>query len=94
MRAPVLFLPPHATVLEAARRMESEQRCVVLVGDAATGQVWGIVTERDPLLALARKGGACAERRIEGVMTEAVVSLSKTEFPTPESPCVGSCQCC
>ena len=80
MRAPVLFLPPHATVLEAARQMESEQRSVVLVGDAATGQVWGIVTERDLLLALAREGGACAERRIEGIMTEAVVSLPQDAF--------------
>ncbi|MCB1824516.1 MAG: CBS domain-containing protein [Candidatus Competibacteraceae bacterium] len=80
MRTPALLLSPHTTVLEAARRMDAEQRGVIIVGDAKAEQVWGIVTERDLLRALVREGGGAADRRIEDIMTETVVSLPEDAF--------------
>lgn len=80
MRTPALFLSPHTTVLEAARRMDAEQRGVVIVGDATAEPVWGIVTERDLLRALAREGSGAVDRRIESIMTETVVSLPEDAF--------------
>ncbi len=80
MNAPAVFMPPHATVAEAAQRLDAERRAALIVGDRAAGQVWGIVTERDLLRALARDGGACADRRVEGIMTETVISLPGDAF--------------
>lgn len=80
MNTPALFMPPRATVLEAARTLETEGRSSVIVGDQASNRVWGIVTHRDLLRALAREGGACADRRIESIMTETLVSLPEDAF--------------
>jgi len=80
MIAPVLFLEPHATVAEAAQRMEAEKRGAVLVADRPDGQVWGVVTERDILQALAREGAACADRSVADIMTETVISLPADAF--------------
>lgn len=80
MTAPALFLPPHTTVAEAAGRMDAEKRVAVIVGDRAAEQVWGIVTERDILRALARDGAACADRPVENIMTETVISLPADAF--------------
>ena len=80
MTSPVLFLPPHATVVEAAQRMDASGRAAVIVGDEVARRVWGIVTERDILRTLARDGGACAGRPIESIMTEAVISLPDDAF--------------
>jgi DNA polymerase-3 subunit epsilon/CBS domain-containing protein len=80
MDAPAVFMPPHTTVAEAARRLDSQRRAALIVGDRAAGQGWGIVTERDLLRALARDGGACADRCLEGIMTETVISLPGDAF--------------
>ncbi|MCP5419017.1 MAG: CBS domain-containing protein [Gammaproteobacteria bacterium] len=80
MKSPALFLPPHTTVEETARQMEAQRRGVVIVGDEKRAQVWGIVSERDLLLALARKGAAAAACRLESIMTESVISLPQEAF--------------
>ena len=80
MGSPSPFLPSRATILEAAQRMETDQRQAIIVGDPATNNVWGIVTERDILRALVRDGGACADRRLESIMNETVVSLPEDAF--------------
>lgn len=80
MTAPALYLAPGVTVAAAARRMDAEKRVAVIVGDPAVRRVWGIVTERDILRALARDGAACAERPIETIMTERVISLPADAF--------------
>lgn len=80
MDAPVLFLPPRATVSEAAQLLDAQGPAAIIVGDRDKGQVWGIVTERDLLRALARDGAACADRRLEGIMTETVISLPEDAF--------------
>ncbi len=75
MQSPALFLPPHMTVLDTARRMEAEQRSVTVVGDAKAGQVWGLITEHDLLRALVREGPSALDRRIENIMSETIISL-------------------
>lgn len=80
MRTPVPFLSPRATIREAAEVMDAEGYAAVIAGDPASKRVWGIVTERDILGEFARKGGSCADRRIEAVMTETVPSLPEDAF--------------
>jgi DNA polymerase III epsilon subunit family exonuclease len=80
MRTPVPFMPSHATLREAAQRMDADGHSAVVAGDEATGRVWGIVTERDILREFARTGGGCAERHIDGIMTEQVASLPGDAF--------------
>jgi len=80
MKAPALFLRPDATVTEAARRLDGEGRSAAIVGDREKGRVWGIVTERDILRVLARDGGDCADRPIESIMTETVISQPGDAF--------------
>jgi|APTNR8051073442_1049403.scaffolds.fasta_scaffold02122_2 DNA polymerase-3 subunit epsilon/CBS domain-containing protein len=80
MRSPVAFLPPQATILEAARRMDSGGNDAIVIGDPTTNGVWGVVTERDILRAFASDGAASTERRVESIMSEAVVFLPQDAF--------------
>jgi CBS domain-containing protein len=80
MRTPVPFVSPHATIQEAAQRLDAESLGAVVAGDPETGRVWGTVTERDILREVAENGSACVDRRIETIMSETVASLPADAF--------------
>jgi DNA polymerase-3 subunit epsilon/CBS domain-containing protein len=80
MRTPVPFMSPHATIREAARKMDAEGLGAVFAGDPETGRVWGTVTEQDILREVVDNGSACVDRRIETVMSETVASLPQDAF--------------
>ena len=69
------IVPPSTTVGEAIAVFLEADVGALLAGDAARGQVAGLVTGRDLLRAVAAGGAAALDRRLEAVMSEPVITL-------------------
>ncbi len=74
MRPPTI-VPPSTTVAQAIERLLADDGGAVLAGDAASGRVHGIVTDRDLLRAVASEGAAALDRKLETVMSAPVSAL-------------------
>jgi CBS domain-containing protein len=76
--ASVVTIAPGSTVAEAARLL-AERRIgsVVVSPDGATAQ--GIVSERDIVREIARRGAACLSERVEQIMTARLTTCTRDE---------------
>jgi DNA polymerase-3 subunit epsilon/CBS domain-containing protein len=78
-RSPTI-VPPSTALADALRLMADGSLRAILAGDAASGRVDGIVTERDVVTALARAGAEVLARRIETLMSAPVVTVPHDAF--------------
>ena len=72
----VITIEPERTLLEAARLLEEKRVRAVVVSDAAH-PVLGILSERDIVRALARKGAAAANDPVSQHMTAKVITCTR-----------------
>ena len=72
----VLTIRPDATVAEAAR-MLSERRIGSLVVSADGRHALGILSERDIVREIGRRGPACLEDRAESMMTRDLITCTR-----------------
>lgn len=79
MSAPVVTATPGMTLEDAARRMAAEKVSSVITLDAA-GRAAGILTERDLLHALGRRGAAAAAEPVAGFLTSPVHDIRADAF--------------
>ncbi|HEV7368810.1 DUF294 nucleotidyltransferase-like domain-containing protein [Arenibaculum sp.] len=80
MTSPVVMVPAHTPVADAAGRMDALGISSVLVEDGAEGVAAGIVTERDVLRVVSRHGPAGLDLPLRAVMSGPVHGL------LPEAP--------
>ena len=74
----VVTLAPGATLAEAADIL-SKRRIGAVVVSPDGKRVSGIVSERDIVRELGRKGAACLAERIEDIMTREIVSCQRDD---------------
>lgn len=74
----VVTLPPGASVGDAAG-MLSMRRIGAIVVSPDGKQVAGIVSERDIVRVLGKKGASCLKDSVESLMTTEIVSCTRTE---------------
>ncbi|GAY12196.1 CBS domain-containing protein [Pseudonocardia sp. N23] len=72
---------PWATVAEAVERLEKHRVGALLVSDG-DGRIRGIVSERDVIRELARRGERLLSCNVEDIMTRNVATVSSTESLT------------
>ena len=72
----VITIEPERTLLEAARLLEEKRVRAVVVSDTAH-PVLGILSERDIVRALARKGAAAANDPVSQHMTAKVITCTR-----------------
>ena len=74
----VVTLPPGTTVAKVAEMLSTRRiGAIVISKDGKT--VAGIVSERDIVRELGRKGAACLDDRIDGVMTTKVTTCARAD---------------
>lgn len=74
----VVTVPPGSTVQQVAELLSSRRIGAVIV--SADGKLArGIVSERDIVRELGRRGAACLEEKVESLMTAKIVSCTRTE---------------
>jgi CBS domain-containing protein len=71
-------IEPIASVAAAAKQM-ADRRIGALVVTNATGEVVGIVSERDIVRVIAARGGDALDLSVESVMTRKVVSCTEAD---------------
>lgn len=71
-------IKPDATVADAAARLDKRRIGALVVSETGT-DIAGIISERDIVRALARKGGGCLDMRVRELMTGEVVSCAPDE---------------
>ena len=71
-------IPPNKTIGEAAQSL-AEKRVGALLVASETMPLAGIVSERDIVRELGRRGPACLPERIDGVMTAGVVTCTPAD---------------
>lgn len=74
MSAPVVCIPPQATLIEAARMMAEKGISSIMV-TGPDGSVVGIVTERDVLRAVAQTGSIGMHQTLSAVMSSPVATV-------------------
>jgi CBS domain-containing protein len=74
----VVTIEPTATLAQAAKLL-AERRIGAVLVLGADGRVAGILSERDIVRALAERGGAGLDERVEGVMTRKVFTCSESD---------------
>lgn len=74
----VVTLPPGSTLAEAADLLASRRIGAVIVSPDGK-RVSGILSERDIVRELGRKGAACLSEKIENVMTREIVSCRRDD---------------
>ncbi len=79
--SPVVTVPPTATIAEAAEVLSSRRIGAVVVS-ADGRRVDGILSERDIVRELGRRGAACLTDKVSRVMTAKVVSCTRTDRAT------------
>ncbi|MGD9988884.1 CBS domain-containing protein [Pseudonocardia sp.] len=72
---------PWATVAEAVERLEKHRIGALLVSDG-DGRITGIVSERDVIRELARRGTRLLAANVEDIMTRNVSTVTSTESLT------------
>lgn len=80
MSGPVHLLLPRTRLGDAIKEMDESHLGAAVAGDAATGEAYGVVTERDVLSLLAREGASSLERRLEEIMTSPVATIRSDAF--------------
>ena len=75
----VLTIRPDATVAEAARVL-SERRIGSLVVSTDGSAVQGIISERDIVREMGRRGVGCFTERVEEMMTRDVVTCTRSDL--------------
>lgn len=75
----VLTIRPDATVADAARVL-SERRIGSLVVSTDGSAVQGIISERDIVREMGRRGVGCFTERVEEMMTRDVVTCSRSDL--------------
>lgn len=75
----VLTIRPDATVAEAARVL-SERRIGSLVVSTDGAAVEGIISERDIVREMGRRGVGCFTERVEEMMTREVVTCTRSDL--------------
>jgi CBS domain-containing protein len=74
----VITVPPGTTVQRVAELLSSKKiGAVVVSGDGKAAS--GIVSERDIVRELGRRGAACLSEPVESLMTAKIVSCTRTE---------------
>lgn len=76
--AVVHTLSEAATLEQAAKELELKKVGALVVTDDA-GRVTGLLSERDIVRAIARRGSACLGERVSGVMSKAVITATLVE---------------
>jgi CBS domain-containing protein len=74
----VVTIQPTATLAEAARLL-AERRIGAVLVLGIEGRVAGILSERDIVRALAERGGAVLDERVDHVMTRKVFTCSEND---------------
>ena len=78
-RDEVLTIGPERGVTESVRVM-SESRVGALVVVGAGGRAIGIISERDVVRELGRRGSACLEDKVSAMMTPEIVSCAPEDL--------------
>ncbi len=78
---PVVTVPPTATVAQAAELLSAKRIGAVVVSSDGR-HVDGILSERDIVRELGRKGVGCLTERVDAVMTRKIVSCSRSDLAT------------
>lgn len=76
--ASIETIRPDATIAEAAARLDKRRIGALVVSETGTDIV-GILSERDIVRALARKGGGCLDMQVRELMTGEVESCAPGE---------------
>lgn len=76
--AAIFTLSGEATLQEAAREL-NERRVGALIVQAASGEVIGVLSERDIVREVARRGASCLENRVGDIMSRNVVTAHPQE---------------
>ncbi|MCC6306359.1 MAG: CBS domain-containing protein [Rhodobacteraceae bacterium] len=76
--SPVITVAPDAPLAEAAALL-SRHRIGAVVVVQGPGQVAGILSERDIVRELARRGGGCLNERVEAIMTRDITTCTTDE---------------
>lgn len=76
--AVVHTLSEAATLEQAAKELELKKVGALVVTDDA-GRVTGLLSERDIVRAIAKRGSACLGERVSGVMTKAIITAALVE---------------
>ncbi len=74
----VVTLPPGSSVAEAAKVL-AEKRIGTVVISADGKQAQGVLSERDIVREIARRGGACLEDPVEKLMTTKIVTCGRQD---------------
>jgi CBS domain-containing protein len=77
----VVTVPPSATLGEVATILSSRRIGAVVVSETGS-DVLGILSERDIVRELGRRGSACLTDRAQAVMTTKVVSCTRSDRAT------------
>jgi CBS domain-containing protein len=79
--SPIITVRPTATLGEVATTLSSRRIGAVVVSETGT-DVLGIVSERDIVRELGRRGAACLADRVQTVMTAKVVGCARSDRAT------------
>jgi CBS domain-containing protein len=74
----IVSIEPHATLAEAAKLL-AERRIGAVLVLGIEGRVAGILSERDIVRALATRGAAVLDERVDQVMTRKVFTCSEND---------------
>ncbi len=77
----IVTVPPSATLAEAAEVLSAKRIGAVVVSPDGK-HVEGILSERDIVRELGRRGAACLGDRVERIMTRKIVGCTRTDRAT------------
>jgi CBS domain-containing protein len=77
----VVTVPPSATLAEAAEVLSAKRIGAVVVSPDGT-HAEGILSERDIVRELGRRGAACLTDRVDRIMTRKIVGCTKSDLAT------------
>jgi CBS domain-containing protein len=75
---PVVTIRPGSTLSDAASVLSAKRIGALVVSDDGA-QVLGIISERDIVRELGRRGAGCMSDKVDAVMTSRVVSCSRSD---------------
>lgn len=78
---PIITVRPSATLAEVAATLSSRRIGAVVVSETGT-DVLGIISERDIVRELGRRGATCLGDRVQAVMTAKVVGCTRSDRAT------------
>jgi CBS domain-containing protein len=78
---PIITVPPTATMAEAAEVLSSRRIGAVVVSQTGT-DVLGILSERDIVRELGRRGPSCLTEKVRTVMTSKIVTCTVADRAT------------